>query len=279
MVRLVRRPTSAPDEFYWNPAAGELSTEAMRGVDAVINLSGEGIADARWSPSRKEAIMRSRVDSTRTLVQTMGALTRARPFVFISGSATGFYGSRGDEVLNEESSAGAGFLADVCAAWEHEALAAEALGVRVVRLRTGVVLTPAGGALAKLLPSFLAGAGGRLSTGKMWMGWISVDDLVGTIYHAVIDRRCDGAVNAVSPVPVTNAEFTRVLARVLRRPAILPVPALALKAVFGEMAEQTLLSSARVMPEKLQQADYVFRHEKLEDALRHLLGRARSAQA
>ncbi len=276
VARLVRRPVKVADEIYWNPATGELASEAMRGVDVVINLSGEGIADARWSRARKDAILRSRVDSTRTLVQAMGRLTRNRPFVFISGSATGFYGSRGDELMNEESSGGTGFLAGVCAAWECEALAAEPLGVRVVRLRTGVVLTPAGGALAKMLPAFLAGAGGRLSSGKMWMSWISIDDLVGAIYHAVLDRRCDGAVNAVAPDAVTNAEFTRVLARVLKRPAVFPIPQSVLNLIFGEMAGETLLASTRLVPKRLHDADYQFRHGKLEDALRHLLGRIRS---
>lgn len=275
VVRLVRRPVRASDEVYWNPSAGELTAEAMRGVDAVINLSGEGIADARWSATRKEAILRSRVDSTRTLVQAMARVTRNRPFVFISGSATGFYGSRGDVLMDEDSPRGTGFLADVCAAWEREALAAEPLGVRVVRLRTGVVLTPAGGALAKMLPAFLAGAGGRLSSGKTWMSWISVDDLVGAIYHAVLDRRCDGAVNAVAPDAVTNAEFTRVLARVVKRPAIFPIPQSVLNLIFGEMAGETLLASTRLVPKRLHDADYQFRHPKLEDALRHLLGRTR----
>ncbi len=277
VVRLVRRPVQVADEVFWNPAKGELSAEAMRGVDVVINLSGEGIADARWSAARKDAILSSRVDSTRTLVQAMRQLTRNRPFVFISGSATGFYGSKGDTVLDEDSPRGTGFLSDVCEAWEHEAREAEALGVRVVRLRTGVVLTPAEGALAKMMPAFLAGVGGRLASGKMWMSWISMDDLVGVIYHAVLDRRCDGAVNAVAPGAVTNAEFTRVLARVLRRTAILPMPGLALGAIFGEMARETLLASARVTPGKLQGANYVFRHATLEGALRHVLGRFRSA--
>ncbi|HTJ77596.1 MAG TPA: TIGR01777 family oxidoreductase [Rariglobus sp.] len=273
VVRLVRRPAVAVDEITWDPAAGELSPDALKGVDAVINLSGEGVADSRWSPTRKKAILDSRVHSTRTLVRAMAALTRARPFVFISGSATGFYGDRDDEILDENSSPGSGFLAGVCNAWEREACEAEALGIRVVRLRTGVVLTPTGGALARLLPVFLSGLGGRLSTGKMWMSWIAMDDLVGAIYHAVLDRRCDGAVNATAPAPVTNTEFTRVLGRILRRPVIVPVPSVALKAVFGAMAGETLLASAHVMPTKLQSADYVFRYGQLEDALRHLLGR------
>lgn len=280
VMRLVRRATRERDEVFWNPAKGEIDAQAMRGVDAVVNLSGEGVADARWSPERKDAIMRSRVDSTRTLVLAIAAVQseRLRPFVFVSASATGVYGNRGDEVLDEGATNGTGFLADVCTAWEREAVAADALGVRVVELRTGVVLTPAGGALAKLLPVFRAGLGGRLGDGRMWMSWISLDDLTAAIYHAVLDRRCDGPVNAVAPQAVTNAEFTRVLGKVLRRPAVLPVPAGALSAVFGEMAEETLLSSARVVPAKLTEAGHVFRHENVESALRHLLGRVKSSK-
>jgi uncharacterized protein len=280
VMRLVRRATRERDEVFWNPAKGEIDPQAMRGVDAVVNLSGEGVADGRWTAERKEAILRSRVDSTRTLVSAMAAVQseRLRPFVFVSASATGVYGNRGDEVLDEGATNGTGFLSDVCTAWEREAVAADALGVRVVELRTGVVLTPAGGALAKLLPVFQAGVGGRLGDGRMWMSWISLDDLTGAIYHAVLDRRCDGPVNAVAPQAVTNAEFTRVLGKVLRRPAVLPVPEAALRAVFGEMAEETLLSSARVVPGKLAEAGYGFRHENVESALRHLLGRVRSAK-
>ncbi len=277
--RLVRRAPAGADEVFWDPAAGTLDAYALRGVDGVINLSGVGVADARWSVERKAAILSSRVDSTRTLVRAMGEVRseRLRPFVFISASATGVYGDRGDEILTEDAPAGDGFLADVCKAWEREAVMAEVLGVRVVKLRTGVVLTPAGGALAKLLPVFNAGLGGRLGSGAMWMSWISLDDLIGAIYHAVLDVRCAGAVNLVAPQPVTNAEFTRTLGRVLRRPAILPVPTLALKTVFGEMAQETLLASARVVPARLQAAGYVFRHENLSAALHAGLGRTPSA--
>lgn len=281
VVRLVRRPTRAADEVFWNPARGELDPHAMRGIDVVVNLSGEGVAGGRWSAERKEAILRSRVDGTRTLVAAIASVKseRQRPFVFISASATGIYGDRGDEPLDENSATGEGFLADVCKQWEREAVAADELGVRVVELRTGVVLTPAGGALAKLLPVFKAGLGGRLGDGRRWMSWISLDDLVGAIYHAVLDRRCDGPVNAVAPQAVTNAEFTRALAGVLRRPAPLPVPEFALRAAFGEMADETLLCGARVTPGKLAEAGYVFRHENVEDALRHVLGRARLVRA
>jgi uncharacterized protein len=281
VIRLVRRATQASDEVFWEPAEGRLDPQAMRGVDVVVNLSGEGIADARWSAERKDAILRSRVDSTRTLVAAIAGVQneRFRPFVMISASAIGIYGDRGDEVIDEHAAPGEGFLADVCKAWEHEAVAADALGVRVVELRTGVVLTPAGGALAKLLPIFSVGLGGPLGLGKRWMSWISLDDLVGAIYHAALDRRCDGPVNAVAPVAVTNAEFTRELGRALHRPAVLPVPPAVLRAVFGEMADETLLASARVKPGKLNEAGYVFRHENVADALRHLLGRSPCRQA
>jgi uncharacterized protein len=168
---------------------------------------------------------------------------------------------------------GGSFLADVCEAWEREAAVARGFGIRVAKLRTGVVLTPAGGALAKLLPLFSAGLGGRIGSGAQWMSWISIDDLIGAIYHAVLDQRCNGPVNAVAPEPVTNAEFTATLARVLHRPAILPVPAAALRLAFGAMAEETLLASARVMPARLTDSQFYFRHARLEQALRHVLGR------
>ncbi len=276
VVRLVRRATAAPDEVFWNPATGEIAPGALRDVDVIVNLSGAGIADARWSAARKQEILRSRVDGTRTLVSAIGAVRneRHRPFVLISASAIGVYGDRGDEMLKEDSATGAGYLADVCIDWEKAAVAAEALGVRVVTLRTGVVLTPAGGALARLLPLFKAGLGGRLGDGRMCMSWISLDDLVGAIYHAVLDQRCRGPVNAVAPNPMTNAEFTRTLARVLRRPALLPAPKVALRLALGEMADELLLASTRVLPGVLKEAHYGFRHENLEDALRAGLGRA-----
>lgn len=280
VVKLARRATAAADEVFWDPARGELDPHALRGADVVVNLSGEGVADGRWTEARKEAILRSRLDATRTLVAALGGVKseRQRPFALISASATGFYGSRGAERLDEESEGGGGFLAEVCARWETEARRAEELGMRVVRLRTGVVLTPSGGALAKLLPLFRAGLGGRLGDGRMWMSWIALNDLVGAIYHAVLDTRCDGAVNAVAPCAVTNAEFARTLGRVLRRPAVLPAPAVALKAAFGEMAEETLLASTLVEPAKLADAGYVFRHKNLEVALRAMLGRTTSVK-
>ena len=274
VTRLVRRAAVAADEVSWSPGEGRIEPQTMRGVDVVINLCGEGVADTRWTDERKAVILRSRVDSTRTLVAAMAAVRveRLRPFVFVSASATGIYGNRGDDELDENEPAGAGFLANVCAAWEREAVTAEELGVRVVRLRTGVVLTPAGGALAKMLPAFRIGLGGRLGSGRAWMSWISIDDAVGAIYHAVLDRRCGGALNVVAPQAVTNAEFARTLGRVLRRPAWMTAPRFALKLGMGEMTDEALLSSARAVPAKLAEAGYAFREPTLEGALRHVLG-------
>ena len=273
VIRLVRQAAKAPDEIEWNPAKGEIPAAALRAVDGVINLSGENVGEGRWTEARKRAILTSRIDATRTLVNGMRGMARGRPFVFLSGSATGVYGDRGDELLDERSAAGAGFLAGVCEAWENEARAAEELGVRVVRLRTGVVLTPGGGALAKLLPVFRAGLGGRLGSGQGWMPWITAEDWAGAAYHAILDQRCEGAVNLVAPQTVTNATFTRTLARVLSRPAFLSVPSPALRLALGEMANEMLLASTRVAPTKLEAAGYAFRHGNLEGALRHVLGR------
>ena len=272
VVRLVRRAPAGADELFWDPAKGELDAGKMRGVEVVINLAGENLAEGRWTASRREAILASRVNSTRTLVTAIEKM-RHRPFTFISASAVGIYGDRGDERVSEESEHGRGFLADVCTAWENETAKAEALGLRAVALRTGVVLTPAGGALAKMLPIFRAGLGGRFGAGRQWMSWIGIDDLVGAFYHAVLDQRCAGPINAVAPGAVTNAEFAVTLARVLKRPALVPVPALALKAALGKMADEALLAGARVGPERLEESRYEFRHGKLEDALRRVLGR------
>lgn len=267
VVRLVRGVPSAPDEVV----LGRLG-EAGR-IDAVVHLAGENIAGGRWTEARRRRIMDSRVEGTRTLVAALGRLPE-RPSVFIGSSAVGYYGDRGEVRCAEDEPAGRGFLSAVCQAWERETGAAEALGMRTVRLRTGVVLTPAGGALKKLLPLFRLGLGGRIGDGRMWMSWISIDDLAGVIAQALVDESLSGAVNAVAPQPVTNAVFTRELGAVLRRPAVLPAPARALRAVFGEMAEETLLASTRVEPARLLEAGYDFRHKTVGGALRHVLGRA-----
>jgi len=273
VVRLVRQKTRMADEIFWDPLKGVLDLAHARPFDAVVHLAGENIAGRRWTKAQREKILASRVLGTRTLVTALDRL-RHRPFVLVTASATGFYGDGGGGKLFEDDKRGSGFLPEVCEAWEREAAVARGFGIRVAKLRTGVVLTPAGGALQKLLPLFCAGLGGRIGSGGQWMSWISVDDLLGAIYHAVLDQRCNGPVNAVSPNPVTNAEFTATLSRVLRRPAFLPAPSLALRAAFGAMAEETLLTSQRVLPGRLMESQYVFRHEDLESALRHVLGRS-----
>jgi len=276
VARLVRHRSAAPDEVYWDPKNGHLDLHRFKALDVVIHLAGASVA-RRWSPAVRDEIWNSRVVGTRVLVDALSKL-RHRPFVFVGASATGIYGSRGKEELDERSDRGRGFLADVCDAWEHEVEAVESLGIRPVMMRTGMVLSPAGGALAELLPWFRKGLGGRLGAGDQWMSWISIDDLVGAYYHAVLDQRCVHEVNAVAPGAVTNREFTETLAKVLGRPAMLPVPRPLLRAALGEMANDVLLSSARVVPGVLEYSRYHFRHPQLEPALRFLLGRPETSR-
>jgi uncharacterized protein (TIGR01777 family) len=271
---LVRREPQKPNEFNWDPVRGKMDPAALAGVDAVVHLGGANVAGGRWTAARKAEILSSRVDGARTLATGIAALTASeRPEVFVSAAAVGFYGERADERLDEHAALGAGFLAGVCASWEHELAAIEQLGVRTVALRTGVVLSPAGGALAKMLPAFLMGVGGRLGAGRQWMSWVTPDDLCAMYERAITDKTWRGAYNAVAPEPVTNAEFTLVLAQVLRRPAVLPVPTVVLRAVFGEMADETLLASTRAVPARLQAAGFIWRQPELQRALRHVLGR------
>ncbi len=268
---LVRRPPAGPDEIAWHPNSGELDRGALEGFDAVVNLSGANVAAGRWTHRRRDAILHSRVNATRTLVSALGQCSRPSG-VLVNASAIGIYGDRGDEVLTESSGAGSGFLADVCRAWEADAAAANAAGIRTCCLRFGVVLAADGGALAKLRPVFRAGLGGRIGDGRQWMSWISLEDTVGAIAHAILQPACRGPVNVVSPQPVTNAEFTRVLARALHRPALLPVPAAVLRLVLGELADATLLASERVLPTRLAETGYAFRHPTLDLALQSALG-------
>lgn len=272
VLRLVRREPADSSEIFWDPARAEIDATKLEGVDAIVHLAGENVAGGRWTAGRRERILRSRVDGTRTLVLALTKLAR-KPTTFISASAVGFYGERGEQQVTEQSGIGHGFLPEVCLAWETHAEGATRLGVRTALMRFGVVLSPAGGALAKMLPIFRAGMGGRLGAGNQWMSWISIDDAVGAIYHALCDSRCTGPINAVAPEPVRNAEFAATLGRVLARPAILPVPALVLQGLFGQMADKTVLTGTRVLPERLQATDYDFRHLDLEAALRHVLGR------
>ena len=272
--RLVRGEPRSAEEFCWNPAEGEIDPAAWAEIDAVVHLAGENVAGGRWTEKRKREILESRVAGTRTLVAAIAGLAPgARPEVLVSASAVGFYGECGDQPVGETAAGGAGFLAEVCEAWEREVRAVEAWGVRAVCLRTGVVLTPAGGALAKLLAVFGLGVGGPIGNGRQWMSWIGPDDLAALYLRAVADRSWTGAFNAVAPEPVTNAEFATVLARMVRRPAVLRVPAWALKAVFGQMGKETLLVSTRAVPERVLAAGYAFREAELEGALRRVLGR------
>ncbi|MBI2679619.1 MAG: TIGR01777 family protein [Candidatus Solibacter usitatus] len=251
----------------WDTLAGEPPPDALENADAVVHLAGEPVAQ-RWTAEAKRKIAASRLEGTRNLVTALSTLSR-RPAVLVCASAIGIYGNRGDEVLTEASSAGTGFLADVCRDWEKQASLAEALGIRVVNLRTGIVLGADGGALAKMLPPFKAFVGGRLGSGKQWMSWIHVDDLVALIIHA-IRKPVSGAVNGTAPNPVTNTAFTRELAGALGRPALFPAPAFALKLMLGEMSE-ILLGSQRVLPKAAEGTGFRFAFPELAPALRNIL--------
>ena len=271
----------------WNPATGELEGAAA-GADAVVNLAGASIAGGRWTAARKKLLATSRVDATRQLVTAVGRLAPP-PKVFVSASAVGYYGSRGDEELTEESASGNDFLAGLCRAWEEEAAKAERHGMRVAHLRFGIILAKQGGALQKMLPPFRMGVGGRLGSGQQWMSWVTLADVVRVIQFAlegsgmrgatgvaplrsaVNVAPVRGALNVVAPQPVRNVEFTRALAKALRRPAIFPAPAFALRLALGEMAEALLLSSQRVLPKKLEQAGYTFLHPEIGGALAAIL--------
>lgn len=262
----------APGAKHWNPARGEIDAAALEGVDAVVHLAGANIAAGRWTAARRRAILDSRLQGTRLLVDALSAL-KQRPAVFLCASATGFYGDTGDTIAAEDAEQGTGFLAGVCARWEAEAMRAQAAATRVVLLRAGLVLSTHGGALGKLLPLFRAGLGGRVGNGRAWMSWIAIDDYCGAVRHALSPAQLTGPVNLATPHPVRNREFAATLGRVLHRPAIVPLPGLALEIVFGQMARETLLASSRVQPQRLLESGYVFRHPQLEPALRHVLGR------
>jgi len=273
VLRLVRDPARAgPDAVAWDPARGVLDPAVLEGCDAVVHLAGENIAAGRWDAARRAAIRDSRTGPTALLARTLATLRRP-PRVLVAASAIGLYGRDNGQVLDERTPRGEGFLPEVCAAWEAACAPARAAGIRTVNLRIGLVLDPRGGALRKMLVPFRLGLAGRLGDGRAWWSWIGSDDLVGVIGHALRSETLSGPVNAVAPGAVTNAEFTRVLARVLRRPALLPVPARALRRLLGDLADDLLLSSLQVRPVALQRDGYAFRHPELEGALRHLLGR------
>jgi len=268
--RLVRRPQAGPGEVAWDPETGTLDPRAFDGADAVVNLAGRSIAALRWTPAVRREILGSRVRSTRLIVDTILSASAVPP-VLVSASAIGYYGDRGDEVLDESSPPGHGFLADVARAWENEARRATPAGTRVVFARFGIVLARDGGMLRAMLPFFRAGLGGPLGSGRQWWSWIHVGDVAAILAAATRDASLAGPVNAVSPEPVTNREFTRALAAALRRPAVFRVPACALRLAGGAMADEMILASQRVTPARLEAHGFQFRWSELEPALRDLL--------
>ncbi|MBZ0158595.1 MAG: TIGR01777 family oxidoreductase [bacterium] len=272
VTRLVRAtPEHGIAEVQWDPEAGIIDTARLEGLDAVVHLAGENIAAGRWTAEKKVKIRDSRVGGTRLLCDSLAGLKQP-PKVLVCASAIGYYGDRGDEVLTEESTLGSGFLAEVCREWEAAAKSAVQKGIRVVHLRFGMVASATGGALAKLLPPFKMGLGGVLGTGNQYISWIALDDLLGVIAHALTTEALQGPVNAVTPNPVTNQEFTRTLGRILGRFTLFPIPATAAHLAFGEMADEVLLASQRVQPTRLLATGYRFRYPDLEGALRHSLG-------
>jgi hypothetical protein len=269
VLRLVRRE-AGPGEVHWDPARN-VDAAALEGVDAVIHLAGESVASGRWTPALKDRILKSRTEGTRTLASALATLDK-KPRVFLSASAIGYYGDTGDTLADESSPTGKGFLAEVCKAWEGAADPARLAGIPVVHPRIGVVLSGAGGALAQMRTPFAMGVGGPVGGGQQWLSWIAMDDTIGALHH-LLHAGLEGPVNLVSPNPVRQAEFAKLLGKVLRRPAFLPLPAAAVRAIFGEMGQDVLLNGQRVAPTRLQASGFKFLREDLEGALRFELGR------
>ncbi|HEY5873434.1 MAG TPA: TIGR01777 family oxidoreductase [Gaiellaceae bacterium] len=268
VIRLVRSEVAGVDEVAWNPAAGSLDAHLLEGVDAIVNLSGENIGQ-RWTASRKREILDSRLAATGLLAQTAVTLD-PRPSVFVSAGGVGVYGDRGDEIVTEESTLGTGFEADVVRAWEAAAAPARDAGIRVVNFRQGMVLAKEGGALARMLLPFKLGVGGRVGSGKQWWTWVAIDDVTAA-YGFVLGHEIDGVVNLAAPNPVTNAQFADALGKALGRPTILPTPAFAIRALFGEMGEDVLLCGRRALPARLIEAGFDFSAPTIETALSHVL--------
>lgn len=269
-IRCLQRNKKPGSTSIWQTDDLFAAPESDEPFDVVIHLAGENVADGRWSNSKKRRIMNSRIDGTRELVEYLATLPKP-PSTFICASAIGYYGDRGDEILTEESGQGAGFLKDVCKNWEIEARKASQSGSRVVILRFGMVLSPKGGALSKMLPPFKAGIGGPIGKGEQYMSWVTIRDLTEIVNFAINTDSLEGPVNVVSPTPIVNKEFTKTLAEVLKKPARLPAPPFGLRLLFGEMADEMLLSSSRVKPEKLLKAGYVFRDRDLKASLEYCI--------
>ncbi len=268
VIHMVRRTPVSDNQAFWNPARGELNAGAFDGVDAVVHLAGESLTGGRWTGEKKRRILDSRVLGTRLLAESMARLP-SPPKVLVSTSAVGYYGDRGDELLDEDSGPGSGFLADVCQQWERATEPAARAGIRVVILRFGIVLSASGGALDRMLPVFRMGFGGKIGNGRQHISWIALDDLTGVIEYAIGNESLSGPVNAVSPDPVTNHTFSKKLGKVLRRPVWLMLPGFAARIVFGEMADALLLASSRVLPSRLAGTAFQFRFPSLEHALGH----------
>jgi len=277
VVRISRGAREGKDWLQWDPAAENMETEGLEGLDAVVHLAGEPIAGIRWTASKKREILRSREEGTRFLARTLAELEHP-PRTLISASGVDYYGDRGDEPLTEEGGPGKGFLAQVCMRWERATHTARAVGIRTVSMRTGIVLSPQGGMLGTILLPFNLGLGGRLGSGRQYMSWIDLDDHVGLILHVLRTPELRGAVNSTAPNPLPNASFTGTLGRVLGRPTVIPAPSLAIRALLGEMGEELLLSGQRVLPQRALSSGYAFLFEDLEDSLRHQLGRAAMAR-
>lgn len=270
IFRLVRHAPGTEREIEWSPERYSIAISLIEGFDAVVHLAGESIAEGRWTEEKKQIIRESRVKGTKLLSDALANLS-SPPKTLISASAIGYYGDRGDEILNEQSSPGSDFLSEVCVEWEKATALATEKGIRVVNARFGIILDRKGGALKKMLTPFRMGIGGRIGSGKQWMSWIALDDVVGALKLALTNDGLNGPVNYVAPNPVTNAEFTKTLGRVLSRPTIFPIPAFGVRLAFGEMADALLLSSQRVAAEKLRQASYAFQYPELLGALQHVL--------
>jgi hypothetical protein len=274
VLTLVRRPPQTDSEIFWDPATGRIDRERLEAArpDAVIHLAGENIGQGRWTAEKKRRIIDSRVKGTALIAGTIARMTHP-PGSFLSASAIGFYGDGGDDIMTEAAGPGTAFISRVCREWEEAARPAVDAGIRVVRIRIGVVLTPEGGALKKMLPLFRLRLGGPMGSGRQYISWISMDDAVGAAYHLLMRSDLSGTVNLVSPGPVTNADFARALGQALSRPAVVPVPAMMIQLVFGEMGRETVLAGARVLPEKLLNGGYPFQHPELRPCLEHVLGK------
>ena len=271
VVRLVRRAPQGPDEVRWDPTAGTLDAADLQGIDAAVHLAGEGIGEKRWSPEQKQKIRRSRIDGTRLLAEALAALD-PKPRAFVCGSAVGYYGLRGDEVLTEESGPGTGFLAELTVDWEAAAAPAQEAGIRTVFVRTGIVIAPKGGAFGRLLPFLKLGLGGKLGRGDQWWSWITLEDEVRLLLHALTTETLSGPVNATAPNPATNEQIVKAAGKVLGRPTVLPVPKFALSLVMGpELTEEVILAGQRALPKAAEASGFTFSHPDVDSGLRAML--------